>query len=209
MSGNEPSVHPSAAVRAEASPVLDLEAVYDELFPFVWRTARRLGVAEGALDDVCQEVFLVVHRRLPEFEGRSSLKTWVFSILENVVQVHRRSLSRKSPAHRPGAQVIELDALVDPGQRPDEVLSSAQAARIAHEILERLDDDKRTAFVLAEIEQMPVSEIAVALGANVNTVHARLRAARRAFSLATRRYWAKERFSARDEISTPEDGRDE
>src|SRR3954469_17470883 len=57
---------------------------------FVWRTLRYLGVAEADLEDVCQEVFLVVHRRLPEFEGRSSIRTWVYGIALRVASDYRK-----------------------------------------------------------------------------------------------------------------------
>ena len=77
-----------------ADEASDFAAVYREYFPFVWRMARRLGVAPHALDDVCQDVFVVVHRRLGDFEGRSSLKSWIFGIVHNVALVHRRKLRR-------------------------------------------------------------------------------------------------------------------
>src|SRR4051812_34087374 len=48
------------------------ESIYDENVDFAWRSARRLGVSEAFAEDVLQQVFLVVHRRLPEFEHRSS-----------------------------------------------------------------------------------------------------------------------------------------
>jgi RNA polymerase sigma-70 factor (ECF subfamily) len=184
-----PSDSPYARAPAEA---LDFGAVYDELFPFVWRVARRMGVAPSALDDVCQDVFVVVHRRLPEFEGRSSLRTWVFGILMNVVQVHRRTLARKSPAHRAPGKLVDAETLVDDQRGPEDELTANEAVRIAHALLDQLDDDKRTVFVLAELEEMPVTEIARAVRANVNTVHARLRAARRKFAAAAKRHRAKD-----------------
>ena len=63
--------------------------MYAETFPSVWRTARRLGVVESAVDDVVQEVFVTVYRRLDQFEGRCALKTWVFGILMRVVNNYR------------------------------------------------------------------------------------------------------------------------
>jgi len=54
---------------------LSFEAVYEQHFDFVWRTTRYMGVPESAVDDAVQEVFLVVHGRLHEFEGRSSIQT--------------------------------------------------------------------------------------------------------------------------------------
>jgi RNA polymerase sigma-70 factor (ECF subfamily) len=61
--------------------VLDFDVVYEEQMEFVWRTVRRMGVRTADVDDVVQEVFVIVHRRLAEFEGRAKLKTWVFRIL--------------------------------------------------------------------------------------------------------------------------------
>ena len=175
----------------------DFADVYDEHFAFVWRTARRMGVEPSALDDVCQEVFLVVHRRLGEFEGRSSLRTWLFGILMRVVGVHRRSLLRKSPAHRSTGELVDPDTLADRQQSPDEVVAATESVRIAHALLDQLDDDKRAAFVLSELEDMPVTEVAKAVGANVNTVYARLRAARQEFAAAAQRHRARDAWRFR------------
>src|SRR5258705_9464280 len=71
--------------------------VYQRYVDFVWRSVRRAGVEEGAVDDVVQQVFLVVHRRLPEFSHASSVRTWIFGIMLRVLREHRRSLRRKSP----------------------------------------------------------------------------------------------------------------
>jgi RNA polymerase sigma-70 factor, ECF subfamily len=195
VSGNSKSVGLSAMqVTEPRSGTVDFDAMYEQYFSFVWRMARRLGVSDDALDDVCQEVFVVVHRRLAEFEGRSSLKTWVFGILHNVVLVHQRSLGRKSPAHRSAAPLVDPETLVDGAASPHEQLSNAQAGAIAQRLLDELDEDKRTVLVLVELEEMSVAEVAEALGTNLNTTHARLRAARKQFTQAVTRYRAREQW---------------
>src|SRR5882672_7077286 len=88
------SAEPAAAAEAPAAVFAE---VYQEWFGFVWRSARGLGVADAALDDVVQEIFVIVHRRLRDFEGRSSIRTWLSGIVLNVVRHHRRSLARKGP----------------------------------------------------------------------------------------------------------------
>lgn len=187
----------SAAVSIELDvpgAPLDFAAVYDELFDFVWRTARRLGVAPEALDDVCQEVFVVVHRRLPEFEGRSSLKTWAFGILHNVVLVHRRTLGRKSPAYRSGAASVDPETLADHRASPLDVLTAAESAELARRLLDEIDEAKRTVLVLVDLEEMAVTEVAEAMGTNLNTTYARLRAARQELAAALKRHRAKDRW---------------
>src|SRR5262245_25709599 len=103
-------LHAAAAARDQHAPdagaLVSFEALYDEHFDFVWRTVRRLGVPEALVDDAVQEVFLVVHRRLGSFEGRSSLKTWICAIVTRVASDSRRSVRRKSPhARSPEASV--------------------------------------------------------------------------------------------------------
>ncbi len=158
--------------------------LYEAQVDFVWRSARRLGVDEGSLDDVVQQVFLVVHRRLAEFEGRSSTKTWLFSILLNAVREHKRALRRKSPHHDAGP--TDPDTLVDPlvANNPERALERAEASRVIDTLLEPLEGDKRVVFVMAELEQMSPAEIARATGLDVKTIYARLRAARIDFERA-------------------------
>jgi RNA polymerase sigma-70 factor (ECF subfamily) len=147
--------------------------VYEQLFDFVWRSLRRLGVPRAGIDDAVQDVFVVVHRRLAAFEARSSLRTWVFGIALRVARDHRRRARRKG-GHAP------LDARIpDEAPGPAESLARSEAVRELDRILGGLDEDKRAVFVLVEIEEMSAPEAAVALGANVNTVYSRLRAARR------------------------------
>jgi RNA polymerase sigma-70 factor (ECF subfamily) len=181
-----------------ASETPSFDEVYEQNFAYVWRSARRLGVSDAAIDDVVQEVFMVVHRRLPEFEGRSALRTWIYGIALRVVRDHRRSMRRKSPhSVRPEAPV-DPDALGDTGSRgPHESAAKAEAVRVLHALLDQLDDEKREVFVLAELEQLPAPEIASALGVNVNTVYSRLRAARQAFEEALARHHARDHWRVR------------
>lgn len=184
-----PVALPPAPPREEAPPRPEFDVVYDAHFPFVWRTVRRLGVDEASRDDVTQEVFVVVHRRLPSFEGRSSLKTWIFGIALRVVRDHRRTRRRKPG----GVDGDVLDAIADGAPTPDQHVEKSQAVRLLHALLDSLDDEKREVFVLAELEQLSAPEIAEVTGANVNTVYARLRAARKDFEAAVARYRARER----------------
>lgn len=182
-SGTSEEVEEGSAPRARPA-VPPFEQVYEEHFDFVWRSARRLGVADEALDDVAQEIFLVVHRKLGEFEGRSSLRTWLYAIARRVVSDHRRSARRKRP-HTPLPETLSSSAT------PHGDVVRQQAASILHAFLESLPDEQREVFVLAELEQMTAPEIADATSAPVNTVYSRLRLARQAFERCVTRHRAR------------------
>jgi RNA polymerase sigma-70 factor, ECF subfamily len=162
---------------ARAAP-LPFETVYDQHFDFVCRSLSRLGVRDAALEDALQDVFVVVHRRLPDFEQRSTLKTWIFGIAARVASEHRRREKRV-----PSGEAVD-EGLPDPGPGPEDLASRATDARRLDRLLATLDDDKRGVFILAELEQMTAPEIAEALGIKLNTVYSRLHAARRAFDRA-------------------------
>jgi RNA polymerase sigma-70 factor, ECF subfamily len=161
------------------------EDLYEEHFDFVWRSVRRLGVPAASMDDAVQDVFLVVHRKRGEFEGRSSVKTWIFGIVVHVARAHRRS--------RPLAGDDDLDALVDhAGPSPLAQAEAAEALRALQEVLDELADERREVFVLVELEEMTAPEAAEALGLKLNTVYSRLRAAREDFDAAVARRSARE-----------------
>jgi len=176
----------TSTARPSRPPSFD--AVYEQTFDFAWRSARRLGVAPSAVDDVVQDVFLVVHRRLAEFEGRSSIKTWVFGILLRSVSDHRRTLRRKGGL----SELPHDDVLMGRGTGPIETIEKRQAAAVLHSLLDELDDEKRSVFVLAELEELSAPEIGEILSIPVNTVYSRLRAAREAFERALARHRARE-----------------
>ena len=184
-----------AAARLEAVELPTFEAVYEETFDFVWRNARRLGVSDAQVDDAVQETFVVVHRRLAEFEGRSSLRTWIFGVLARVAADHRRATRRKSP-HQSG-EPVDPDTLADERDDPHEHAARGEGVRVLHRLLDELDDERRAVFVLAELEQMSAPEIAESLGENINTIYARLRAARQQFDAAAQRERARDQWRLR------------
>lgn len=182
-----PRVSPVAGDRATATATVSFEAVYRGHFAFVWRSAKRLGVGDASVDDAVQEVFVVVHRRLAEFEGRSSLRTWLFGITLRVVRDHRRSARRRDPG-----PPVDPDTLCANGNGPAESAEKSEAVRLLHALLDELDDDRREVFVMAELEQMTMPEISEALAVNVNTAYARLRTARQEFEQALARHRARD-----------------
>lgn len=182
---------PARGAEQARVPAMSFEDIYESHVDFVWRAACRLGVDGNDADDVVQEVFFTAHRRLCEFEGRASVKTWLFGILNNVVQHYRRSHARKR------RHLAAANPLRHPESFPDvhaadpaESMEHAEAMQVLDHLLRVLDDGKRAVFVLAEIEQMTASEIADALGINANTVYSRLRVARQEFEQALTRYRA-------------------
>lgn len=136
---------------------------------FAWRTLRYLGVRESDLADAVQDVFLVVHNKLASFQGRSTLRTWIYGIC-----IKRASRQRQRYAQQRTRET--LVAQVPDHGRPD--AEQMEARHTLHSLLGRLDDDKRTVFVLYEIEQLTIQEVADALGCPLQTAYSRLNAAR-------------------------------
>jgi RNA polymerase sigma-70 factor (ECF subfamily) len=175
-----------------------VEAVYDAYAPFVWRSVCRLGVSPGSAEDVVQEIFLVVHRRLHDFEEKTSIAAWLFAIVIRVVRGHRRTQKRKNPSHLCGAGEVDPDSLVDPRQpTPLEAAERHETVRTLYAVLDQLNGERREVFVLAELEQLTAPEIAHALDINLNTVYWRLRTARGEFEKALMRRRAAEERSRR------------
>ncbi len=146
--------------------------VFDEHAGYVWRTFRHLGIPEADVPDLCQEVFVVVHRKLGEFEGRSSLKTWLYGICLRVASDHRRR-----------AHVRNERAQADPGEHLASAGSFGPDARVEaraqlQALLAELDDDKRTVLVLYELEGLTMKEVAEVVGCPLQTAYSRLHAAR-------------------------------
>ncbi|MCY1083479.1 RNA polymerase sigma factor [Archangium lansingense] len=161
------------ATRPSARPTLpSFQQVYAESAAFVWRTLRRLGVRDADLEDVSQETFVVVHRKLAEFDGGAAVRTWLFGICRRVASDYRRK------AHV--LRETTVAELPEGTQAPEqvEVVARRQARALLDRLLDELDEDKRAVFVLFELEQWPMAEVAQAVGCPVQTAYARLYAAR-------------------------------
>jgi len=163
--------------------------VYDEHFRFVWRSLRRLGVRENDIADAVQDTFLVVHRRLDEFEGRSKVTTWLYGICYRVAHDRRRLVAARTPIDD-----VELDERAD-----ERVDVAAEAERregltLLEALLDELPLEQRAVFTLFELEAMSGEAIAEALQIPLGTVYSRLRLAREQFRKALARVHARERW---------------
>lgn len=166
------SVDPAPTLAAPARPPLvpSFPEVFQQHAQFLWRTLMNLGVPAHEAQDLCQEVMLTVHRKLPDFDGQS-LRGWLYGICVRVASDYRRSarVRREVVSEAPPDQAVEAsqgDAL-DRKRR----LTRLMAA------LDQLDEAKRAAFVLHEIEELTLAEVAEALQAPIQTVYSRIRAA--------------------------------
>lgn len=143
----------------------------------VWRFAERLGVAPSQLDDVLQEVFIVVFRRLPEFDrSRSSFSTWLLGITLRIAKAHRRRSLRSRIELWLGAA---REPVAPESESPDRAYERNAAARELFSALDRMTDKLREVFVLYEIEGVDGADIARLLDVPEGTVRSRLRLARR------------------------------
>jgi RNA polymerase sigma-70 factor, ECF subfamily len=149
----------------------DLRSLFAEFSPYVFRALRRFGVADADVDDACQEVFLVVHRRRGDFEGRSSIKTWIFSIAIHVAQAFRRKARERQIA-----DVVQVEGTHE--NTGESAYERTQLIRMLDGALATLDDERREAFVLYELEQFTIAEVAEAMGCPLQTTYSRLTAAR-------------------------------
>jgi len=169
------------------SQIPTLKQIFDDEAAFVWRTLRYMGVAPSDLQDVCQEVFLVAHRRLGDFEGRSSIKTWLYQICLRAAAGYRRR------AHMRHERVMADPPEQATPNTPSEALDEHVARELLRQILEGLDPVKREVFVLYEIEERPMSEIAEVIGCPLRTAYSRLETARKELMKAWERSQARSR----------------
>jgi len=152
-------------------PSLDFRSIFDSEAPAVSRTLRYLGVPESDLMDAAQEVFLVVNRRFGEFEGRSTLTTWIRQICLRVALTYRRSRGRRRE------DILEEppEAVIAPDQQTD--LERREQRALLNGLLDTLDDDQRAVLVLYEIELLPMREVAETVGCPLQTAYSRRKAA--------------------------------
>lgn len=164
--------------------------VCERYFAFVWRNARRLDIAGDAVDDIVQDVLIVVHRRFPDFEWRSSLETWLYGILLRVISKHRRAVKRRND-HELLDEGLSYSLASGDAIRE---LEHRDAARLLQRLLDSLSDEKRAMVVAVEVEQMTMLEAAEALGIPATTAQTRLRTGRLQLAQAVTRLKEKNRW---------------
>ena len=180
----------AAGAMPAASRALDVVAVHTAQGDFVWHSLQRLGVRPSNLEDMFQEVFMVVHKRLHTFDGSSKLTTWLFGICIRVASAHRRraSFRREELTDR-----VPDTEEIPPSERPDGVLAAREAHAELGRVLDKMDLEKRAILVMFEIEDLSFDEIAAILGVPLGTVSSRLHAARKQFGAIVARLQAKAR----------------
>ena len=167
---------------AEQRPAeLGAREVYEQQADFVWRTLQHLGVRDADLEDLVQEVFVIVHRRLASFDGRSKLTTWLFGVCLHLVQRHRRrAYFRLELLH------AEPPERVDP-ETPELRYAGEESRARLERLLDKLSPERRATFVLFEIEGASCEEIAELTSVPVGTVYSRLHLARKQVAAAAAR----------------------
>jgi RNA polymerase sigma-70 factor (ECF subfamily) len=149
----------------------NFQRLFAEHAPYVGRTLRYLGVAEADLEDGCQEVFIVVHRRLGELVHVDGARAWIRKICVHVSQNIKRT-ARRRREHTSDVPVIAAAAT----QHAHAERNQTRERLLA--ILDQLSEDQREVFVLYELEQLTMADVASAAGCPLQTAYSRLHAAR-------------------------------
>lgn len=181
----------SDGARRQLGPPRNIEVpefseIYKVHFSFVWSCARRFGVNEHELDDVVQEVFIVIHARLASLERPEALRSWIYGIVRRTASSHHRA--KRAKLASAVALNLEPEMQYPHPPSPQELAEQSDQVRLLWALLEKLDPLKREVFVLAELDEMPIPEIAAAIDIPLNTAYSRLRAARQDLEEALQRY---------------------
>jgi RNA polymerase sigma-70 factor, ECF subfamily len=150
-----------------------IEALFSDYVGFVWRSLRQLGVAEADLEDQTQEVFIVVHRQLAQYDVQHP-RAWLYGIARRCASGYRRRSHRRHEC--PVDTLPESSDTTDPSARAELDLLSR--------VLASLDEQQQEVFVLYEFEEMSMREVAEALQCPLQTAYTRLHAARRELARA-------------------------
>lgn len=160
---------------------LTFEELFRQFAPMILHALPFLGVAEADTDDLCQEIFLTVHQKLSTFEGRSTLKTWIYGICLRKASNYRRHARRRyeTASEKIAEQAVQTEQV--------QQIHKEQQLDILEQALALLSEKKRVVFVLYEIEELSMDEVAQVARCPVFTAYARLYAARREVKKVVRR----------------------
>jgi RNA polymerase sigma-70 factor (ECF subfamily) len=175
---------------AVARPKLTVAEVHARHGEFIWKTLYRMGVRAPHLEDVYQEVFLVVHRRLDSYAGHCAITTWLFEVCFRVAAGYRRRAHFRREQLVPDAASVSYVAA--PTATPEREVEKRQAADRLHDILNTLNLEQRVVFTMFELEGLTCDQIGESIGVPVGTVYSRLHRARKAFLRALSRQRARD-----------------
>lgn len=160
--------------KARAEPP-QLSQLLAEHLDFVWRSLRRFGVREADVDDATQRVFLIANEKLGSIElGRE--RSFLVGVAARVASHARRAYQRRDLAE------LRLSSTPTAGTpTPEELTQHLQARELLDRVLDRMPESLRAVFVLFELEELSVDEIARLLALPRGTVATRLRRGREVF----------------------------
>lgn len=158
--------------------------IFKEQGAFVLRLLRRLGVPDADLDDVVQDVFVIVHRSLDRYEERNHLRAWLYRIAVREASRHRRG-------RLPHATVPLEELATAASAGPEEHVQLSEARADFERLLSVLDEERRTVFVLYEVEELSMEEVVEVVGCPLATGYSRLRSARKLVLAAAKRLEAQ------------------
>jgi len=159
----------------------DFPKVFRSELPYVWRTLRRLGVPDRDREDVAHEVFMVVHKRLHEYDATRPLRPWLFGI------AYRRAADYRRLRRHEYERSDEAPDRIDTAPAADELIEAREARALLADALERVDFDRRAVLILHDLEEVTIPTIADALGIPVRTAYSRLRVGREELAQAVAR----------------------
>lgn len=182
----KPLLPPTVPLEEPGAANLTAAEVFREHGAFVFRLLRRLGVPDADLDDATQDVFMIVHRSLGRYEERNQMRGWLYRICVREASRLRRS--------RPPPATVDLDVLTAPdASSPERAVQASEARADFDRLLSALDEARRTVFVLYEVEELPMEDVAKIVNCPVATAYSRLRSARKLVAAAAKRLEAQRR----------------
>jgi RNA polymerase sigma-70 factor (ECF subfamily) len=172
---------PQLVARARQGDRGALEAVLAAIAPAIHRFGRRMCKSAHDADDVLQDTLVNVALHLAEFEGRSSLSSWVFALTRNACARKRRGLKNRPPMAGEFLEDRPADAPSPEARAADRQLGAALTRA-----LDELPEDQREVILLRDVEGLSAPEAAAAIGIGVEALKSRLHRARTALRAALR-----------------------
>jgi len=186
MEGAPSAQSPGAGASPAAAGPVDFQTLYKQQLAYVWRTLRRLGVRERDLPDVVHDLFVVVFRQLSHYDPARPVKPWLFGIAFRVVSDYRRSARYRREV------LVDPPETNDQAPAADERVAVMEAREFVTRILDELELERRAVFVMHDLDEQPVSQIAATLDIPTATAYSRLRLAREDVAAAMKRWRARD-----------------